>query len=370
MLIYFLPAIMLLGLITSYEDIKIGKIKNKYIFSAIVYTFVVYMLLMWFLSLKGGLRLDYLIDLIVNCLFAIMVGFMLWRGGTWTTGDGKLFIAYAFLVPLTEYSNGYFPFFPSMILLINSFVPFLVYALVRLTIFTTIKQKIKSIKEIELKEIGILILSLFPTSWVSREIFLMFNIPSNFFTHIFVIMILMILIRWLFPKNDNVIIIMSLVRLLLDHKYLFTFEFLEKFLLLILTFVILRFFFLSLSFEVFTKKVFIEKLKEGDIIAENIYFDKSSNKYIKKKSFQFGIFSSKDRVVGDPIIKLEPEGLIKSELKKIIELKKQKKISFKKLMIQKTLPFAPFMFGGVLITILAKGNFLIRIIEIITVIMN
>ena len=112
MLIYFLPAIMLLGLITSYEDIKIGKIKNKYIFSAIVYTFVVYMLLMWFLSLKGGLRLDYLIDLIVNCLFAIMYGFMLWRSGTWTTGDGKLFIAYAFLVPLTEYSNGYFPFFP------------------------------------------------------------------------------------------------------------------------------------------------------------------------------------------------------------------------------------------------------------------
>ena len=40
----FLPAILFLGATTSYEDIKHGKIRNKWIISAIVYAAIVYIL--------------------------------------------------------------------------------------------------------------------------------------------------------------------------------------------------------------------------------------------------------------------------------------------------------------------------------------
>ena len=130
MLAYFLPAIMLLGIITSYEDIKEGKIRNKYIIFSIIYSLLIYFILILMYSLKGTLRGEYISGLIINIFFAIIIGYAFWKSGVWTAGDGKLFIAYAFLVPLTEYSEGYVTFFPSMVLLVNFFVPFSIYMLI------------------------------------------------------------------------------------------------------------------------------------------------------------------------------------------------------------------------------------------------
>jgi hypothetical protein len=230
-------------------------------------------------SLKGTIRGEYVFQLITNICFAIVIGYAFWNSGTWTAGDGKLFIAYAFLVPLTEYSNGYIAFFPSMVLLINAVVPFSIYMLIRLTFFTTIKQKRKIVKDIRLKQIGGLLIALFGLSWVSNLFFLFIGIPANFFMSLFVILTLMALTKKIFKKRDKyVLIIFALFRIFFDYDFILTLEFLRQFLVLALSFLILRFFFLGLSFEVFTKNVLIDDLKKGMVFAENIYYNKKLEK--------------------------------------------------------------------------------------------
>ena len=193
MISYFLVAILALGIITSYDDIKIGKIKNKYIILAITYSFVVYIVLILNYYFSGTMiSHTYLIHLATNFLFAIIVGFLVWWMGIWTTGDGKLFIAYSILVPLTAYSNSYILYFPSTVLLINAFLPFLFYSVVKLLFSTTAKEKIKALKELNLKNIIGLMISLFSLSWLSQIIFSFLKIPSSFFFNIFLIFILSI----------------------------------------------------------------------------------------------------------------------------------------------------------------------------------
>ena len=95
MIIYFLPAIILLGLITSYEDIKFGKIRNKWIVFSLCYTFIVYLILISYYYFNSMLSLGYLIELLTNFIFVVLIGFGFWYFKLWTTGDGKLFIAFA-----------------------------------------------------------------------------------------------------------------------------------------------------------------------------------------------------------------------------------------------------------------------------------
>jgi len=85
-----LPAILFLGIITSYEDIKSGKIRNKWIMSALIYAVLVNVVLVLFYPSKNGIHLPYLIELTTNSLFSVVLGFGLWYLGIWTAGDGKL----------------------------------------------------------------------------------------------------------------------------------------------------------------------------------------------------------------------------------------------------------------------------------------
>ena len=366
MLNYFLPVIVFFGLITSFEDITYGKIKNKYIIFAIVYAIIVYLILILVYSFQGTFRIQYLSDLIINLLFTIMVGFFLWKSKIWTSGDGKLFIAYAFLVPLTEYSKGYITFFPSMTLLINTFVPFVIYAIIVLFFFTTIKQKMKVVTEIKIKQVGWLSLSLFALSWLSDIFLLYLGIRSNFFMNIFVIFILIALAQKIFPdKINEMIICMGILRILLDWKFVFTFEFLNEFLGLMLCFFLLRFFFLKLSFDVFSKKVPIDRLKNGMILADGIYYDKKMKKYKKERRLAFDVILGKKNKKNNQQFNFLLEELRNKDIEKLIELKKQKKLSFNHLKIQQTLSFAPFMFAGTLITILIKGQVFVWIRSII-----
>jgi prepilin signal peptidase PulO-like enzyme (type II secretory pathway) len=61
------------------------------------------------------------------------------------------------------------------------------------------------------------------------------------------------------------------------------------------------------------------------------------------------------------LIKPKSKGLNRKDLKIIKKLYREKKIDFDNLLIQQTLPFAPFIFIGLLLTILFQGNCLIFI---------
>lgn len=144
--ILFLPVIFLLGIVTSYEDIKYGKIRNKWIFWGFLYWLVLFCaFFLWnfyfdsiFSYFSDNIKLtsliqfehDYLIAVVVNGFVALFFVFVLWEFGIIAAGDAKLFWLYSLLVPFTYYWKTYLYFFPSLILFFNTFVVIVVYLFV------------------------------------------------------------------------------------------------------------------------------------------------------------------------------------------------------------------------------------------------
>lgn len=133
--IELLPLFVFLGILgwaTSLEDIRTRKIRNGWIVTAVVFTFWFYFLtFMIFRDRYDDLATQITRDVLVNGAIALGVGFAFWKMGLWPPGDGKLFFAYALLVPLGYYSHGYLPYFPSLALLINAFAAAFFYLVVR-----------------------------------------------------------------------------------------------------------------------------------------------------------------------------------------------------------------------------------------------
>ena len=116
---FLLPVLFLIGLITSYEDVKTGKIRNKWLTLGLIYGALFYVAILISFILGLGINSALIIEFFTNFLFAIIVGFGLWYLRVWSAGDGKLFIIFAILLPFSYYSRGYFYYIPSLALLIN-----------------------------------------------------------------------------------------------------------------------------------------------------------------------------------------------------------------------------------------------------------
>ena len=127
--------IFIIGLITSFEDFRYGKIKNKWIkigflwgltiFTLYIFWNLFFLLLQHFKMTPSSvflLRVSYLGEVFLNTGIALIVGFLMWRWNTWSAGDVKLFVLFSFLLPLKFYSNTYLSYFPSFAFLINIFV--------------------------------------------------------------------------------------------------------------------------------------------------------------------------------------------------------------------------------------------------------
>lgn len=134
--IIFLPVISFLGIITSYEDFRFSKIRNKWILMGLLYSFTIY-LLVWILyglakgkiiSCTIGRETSYLIwnfdKWCINLLISTVMAYLLWHFKMWAAGDAKLFICYSSLIPIGQYSKVYFNYyFASFLLLLAIFIP-------------------------------------------------------------------------------------------------------------------------------------------------------------------------------------------------------------------------------------------------------
>lgn len=130
MIEYFLPMIMVLGLYSSYTDIKTKKVSNKIIILSLVYAFVIVFLL-------NIATYYYIIGLFLSVLFSLI----LWYADLWPAGDAKLFIAYSSLVPFLY--DSYFSWAKILLIL---FLPIAILYTVRsLTRINNYKNEIKII---------------------------------------------------------------------------------------------------------------------------------------------------------------------------------------------------------------------------------
>lgn len=74
----------------------------------------------------------YLAKVLLNTAIAFAVGFGLWWAGGWAAGDAKLFGMLAALLPLSTYRQAYWPIFPAYVLIFNTFLALLLLLVVEL----------------------------------------------------------------------------------------------------------------------------------------------------------------------------------------------------------------------------------------------
>ena len=144
----FLPVIAFLGIITTWEDFKTSKIRNKWVLLGLVYSAAAYLfvLLMHSLGAKGvyGGAFQRVIPCLIwnfdkwciNLIVSILVAYILWHYKMWGGGDAKLFICFCALVPMGQYSKVYFQYyFASFFLLLMIFMPASIFLFLRSCFF-------------------------------------------------------------------------------------------------------------------------------------------------------------------------------------------------------------------------------------------
>jgi prepilin signal peptidase PulO-like enzyme (type II secretory pathway) len=331
---FFLPLILTLGIITSYTDIKEGKIRNKHLIIISCIGLLLYCILFFAKQINNQVILLTLINLGIGTL----VGVFLWFFGFWSAGDAKLFASYLFIIPLAFYKIKIYTY---LILLLNVVIPVTLFFIIVLIFKTTLNQKRHILsKYLSLQYIISTILVIFSIGWLTQLIFGLLHIPSNLLFNMFVLMGIDMLIRKIWRLNILYIYgLISTIRFIIEFKIIFSLMFWYNFIIFVIGYTILRGFVFDASYFLFSKEMKTEDLKTGMILAENI--NKKNNKF--EKVALKGLFSTTQIHNKDFLLSHSIEGLSEDD---IITLKKNNIDSIK---VQQTIPFAPFMFVGALI---------------------
>ena len=348
-ILFFLPGLLILGIATTYTDIKEGKIRNKWVLFALTYSLVVHLS---FILFKVPISSFYITQTIINLVVVFIVGFLMWDFGLWTAGDGKLFLAFSALVPISTYNRASFIFyFPSATILINTFVPLFVFFFFNILLKTSWKLKKEIFVEtLHPKRLLSLISTLFVLGWIMQKASFLIGVSSWVLT-IFVMFVFFGLLEKLFSTKRIYLIYTLATFIILFDKQSLSSYFLKGLSLVVLLLLFLRFFILQLGFQTFTKEIKTKDLKPGMVPAEVI----EQKKTTKKRAIQYFNIIQYIKDTRNKFFDIKSEGFIKEDIKKIKQLAK-KHPDFKTFRVQQTLPFAPFMFLGVLLTVLCYGN--------------
>ena len=83
-------------------------------------------------------KMPYLLAVAINSLLSFILGVVLWLLGLWAAGDAKTFALLAFTLPLSVYSSNYLAYFPSFALFFNTFVAMFLVLLAEFAVQTGI----------------------------------------------------------------------------------------------------------------------------------------------------------------------------------------------------------------------------------------
>ncbi len=390
--ILFLPLVFFIGLITSYEDIRYGKVKNKWIILGLVWGLIVIIaFLIWYPIAPSvsnfyysqikhlpddvskpvvTVNLDYLVRVIINAVIALVIAFLMWRFNAWAAGDAKLFTVYALLIPLGYYWKTYLSIFPSFVLLVNIFIPIFLYLLIRATAYfikfiylkisqprvVNKKRKPFDKKKIwgRIKSMGIILLTFI-------NIFLFFGlfkepIESNFsiditslYMFIFVGLILFSgYLGKIFQKPIAIKIIIALLVLILAYGFstspINTWQVLERTVKMMIVFMTILTLFRALI---------------------DFHVSKTGTKEIKIEELDVNMNLDDQILNRTNIGRIYPGGLTLKQVEKVKKWLKKNEQGIKTIKIYKPFPFVTWMFIGVIITLILKSSFLSIILSYI-----
>jgi len=334
---YFLPAIVILGIITSFEDLKFGKIRNKWIIASIIFSFVMYL----FLFLGKIVEPNEIFLVSINFAISIAFSFALWNFRFWSAGDGKLFIAYSALIPLEAYKIPFVSFFPGFDLFVNTIVLFFIYLFVR-SIPKIPFRKIKKSVLGSIRGLPSVLMAIFSISWLIRlvggKIFSLNGVIYSFIIYAAAYYAVNLAVEFLIKKFRikkikpiHFYAALVAARLIFDFNNILNLNSLYSVILSALLYSLVLRAAYNVVYLKSYKEVEISKIKKGDVIMR---MDKSSS---GKSLLDF--------------IEIGPEGVSNKNLNEIKNLQKSGKLKIKKIPVAETVPFGPAMFAGAAITI-------------------
>ena len=348
-------AVLIFGTWTSYTDIKYGKIKNISILLMLTLGLFVNIFLTKTLSTFDlNMKSDFA-QSIINVIISFVFGFVLWTAGIWTQGDAKLFLGYSFLLPVFTYKHGYVSFFPSLVILINTFIPIAIFYILNSFIHVKLKNLKTSVKQIFSSQNVInLILYVFGSFFIFQLFLNYFNTSLNFVLQMIILFILMEVLNKISSKATLIFSVIGFIlRITYSFSSIFELPFVFQFLSTTVVFLILK---LLLSFtEFYAQSIRIKDLKAGMMLSERLI---KTKKGVEKRELSiitiFDIFQNvKESFMGDVKTRLTGK-----DVKQLQKMRKEGKLKFDEIKIAKTVPFAPFMLFGVLLTYFLQGSLL------------
>jgi len=115
-------------------------------------------------------------------------------------------------------------------------------------------------------------------------------------------------------------------------------------------------FIISLSNFAFSKSVPFSELKTGMIPAVYIIFNKEKKKYDKHRIYNRGLIATAEKRGDKFLIDSTQEGLADEDIAAIKKAHSERILDFDRVEIYETLPFAPIISIGVVLTILFSGS--------------
>jgi len=340
-----LAFILILGAITSYEDVKKNRISNKYIVSATIVAFLTNVVWNYLATAPWDTKLLYIQTTLLNACLCLLIGFLLWYLSVWRAADGKLFFAYAFLLPISTYYYGYTQPFPSFSILVNTLVPTFLILTLNLWVATSNDEKFGIVRTLaNRRQLFYMLLSLLSVQWLFSILFKHLALTNDFLiTGLFSTLLLLFLTNRFGSVLYEISIPLVLLRIILDYEPMLSINFIIQFLTLFALFVLLNFITNLGSFR-FNERIKITELKPGMHCAEKI------------------VRRGKLYVVSAPptneaeYLNINYENLTNDDIKKLRLLRSKDRLKCPELTVRQTLPFAPFLFMGVLLTILIRGD--------------
>jgi len=336
----------MLGVLTSYEDFKRNRISNVYIIAAVVAAFFTNIVDNYLAMAPWSTKQLYMQTTILNACISLLAGFVLWYFKIWRAGDGKLFFAYASLLPISTYYYGYLNYFPSFAILINTLIPLFLLLTLNLWITTDSNEKFETLKKImNPKQIFYMLVLLISTQWVLSFLFhYLLSTDDVFITGYLSLFILIFFMDYFQESLYKLSVVVALLRLLMDYGTITSQTFITHFILPFALLILAINFIMGLSSFRFNERVRIMNLKPGMCCSERI---------IQKGRFYITSATSKEAA---KYLNINYENLTNSDVEKLKKLYKVHKLKFNELTMRQTMPFAPFLFLGVLLTILVRGD--------------
>lgn len=358
----FLIPLFTIGIICSYTDIKYGKIKNKWVALGLGWVVILYLSLGLYnhFYLHQPENINYLKEMMLNGLIALVIGYLLWNFKLLAAGDAKLFTLYALLIPPQFYSKAYFSQFPSFVLLINIFIPLLLFLSIK-ALFYAFKNGIKKIRETKGKKV-------FTKESLKKLKPQIVKTIGVYITFICIFIILQLAMRKMFESlggfTKNFPQFYLFLFLFFIYRFLFTFISRNKFVSFGITVIgIISAIYLLISGQTdflitILKLAFIFMVFVGSFYRLlSFYIEQKEIKKVKIQNLKRGMFPSIQEIDNDLKNKLGSVGQAGLTRKQVDLIQAFfLKNPDKELKIYKTFALSPFIFSGAVISIFTSDS--------------